>query len=165
MATIIREWTYEDTSHHLNYSSPGVFTNGLIVIGRDDGLVQAFDIYTGDKQWEYKAGEAVMATPSSLGRQIFIASLTTIHLLDYNGDLIRTFDLEGQTISSSSLSANHVHVSSTDGMYILSLDLLDSTKDSSSTGGLVTPAIGVDGRIYTVHYTDNHSVLRAYSAN
>lgn len=165
VATIIREWTYEDTSHHYKYSSPGVFTNGLIVIGRDDGLVQAFDIYTGDKQWEYKAGEAVMATPSSLGRQIFIASLTTLHLLDYNGDLIRTFDLEGQTISSPSLSANHVHVSSTDGMYILSLDLLDSTKDSSSTGGLVTPAIGVDGRIYTVHYTDNHSVLRAYSAN
>lgn len=106
-----------------------------------------------------------MATPSSLGRQIFIASLKTLHLLDYNGDLIRTFDFGGQTVSSPSLSANHVHMSSTDGMYTLSLDLLVRTKDSSSTGGLVTPAIGVDGRIYTVHYTDNHSVLRAYSAN
>ena len=165
IATVTREWTYEDSSRRYNYSSPAVFTNGLIVLGRADGLVQAFDIFSGDRTWTYDAKEAVMATPSSLGRQIIIASLTKLHLLDYNGDLIRTFDLDGQTIASPSMSASHIHVSSSDALYKLSLDLLDSSKDTSNTGGLVTPAIGADGRVYTVFYTNNHSVLRAYAGN
>ena len=106
-----------------------------------------------------------MATPASFGRQILITSLTTLHLLDYNGSFVKKLDLEAETLASPSLSANHIHQSTTDNLHSIALDLSNNIKDDSNNGGLVTPAIGKDGRVISVHYSEGHSILRSYPGN
>ena len=54
------------------HSSAAVSANGLMVFGRQDGKVQAYDVETGVTMWEYDAGQPVFATPESLQRSLFL---------------------------------------------------------------------------------------------
>lgn len=164
--TLVRLWTHEDQSDRFLYSSPAVFPNGLIVLGRGDGLVQAFDVQTGDKLWDYDAGEPVLATPASIGRQIYVASETHLHVLEPNGALVDVSRLfGGHTIASPALTADRVYVSTTIGTVTYSFDLSSVALDIKSPGGMASPAVGDDGTIYVMKETGNgQSLLRAYPA-
>ncbi|MGR9115332.1 MAG: hypothetical protein ACU85E_06165, partial [Gammaproteobacteria bacterium] len=140
---LARIWTYDDDSRKRYYSSPAVFVNGLLVIGREDGLIQGFDPESGDKLWEQQVDEAVMATPASFGRQIFLNSLHRIHVLEANGEKVDvpagSALLNGQSIASPALSANYAYFNSTGGMLTRSFNLLTRAKDEDASGGLASP--------------------------
>lgn len=161
-----RIWTYDDKSNKRFYSSPAIFSNGLLVIGREDGVIQGIDPETGNKLWDQNVGEAVMATPASFGRQIFFNSLRRLHVLEANGDIadvpvVSTY-IGGQSIASPAISADFVYFNTTAGLLTRSINFYTRANDVDAVGGLASPAIGKDGTIYTVIIENGSSKLLAY---
>ena len=165
---LARVWTYDSKSRKRNYSSPAVFNNGLLVIGREDGEILAFDPETGTKLWDQNVGEAVMATPASFGRQIFLNSLHRLHVLEANGEFadvpaVSTI-IGGQTIASPAVSANFVYYGTTAGFLTRSFDFYTRANDTDAIGGVSSPAISPDGIVYNVIIEGGTSHLMAYPA-
>ena len=48
--------------------------NGTVYIGNLDGYLYALDALTGAKKWEFKAGDAIQATPTVVNGVLYIAS-------------------------------------------------------------------------------------------
>lgn len=162
-----RIWTYDDKNNKRYYSSPAVFNNGLLVIGREDGLIQGFDPETGVRLWRQNVGEAVMATPASFGRQIFLNSLHRLHVLEPNGEfadvpVVSTYLSGGQTIASPAVSANFVYYSATTGLLTRSFDFFTRASDDDATGGVSSPAISPEGIVYNVIIENGTGYLMAY---
>lgn len=140
------------------HSSTAILSNGLMVFGRQDGKVMAYDVQTGVKMWEFDAGQAVFATPAgSPGKLVFVmakdhlqainaADGTLIHDANFAGKL----PLIGSTHSSPAVTANLVYVSSHE-MLTTTYDLKTRASDTNFQGnGLSSVAIGRDGAVYGV---------------
>jgi outer membrane protein assembly factor BamB len=96
-----------------------ILPNNLMVVGRNDGRVSAYNVESGDRVWEYDAGQTVFATPATPlgGRMIFVVSKNQVHVLDTaDGTLIhdagapRKLTPTGQTYASPAITANKVYV-------------------------------------------------------
>ena len=98
-------------------------TGGLLIVGRKDGHVVAYDVKTGTRQWDYDAKEPVTATPAVFGSFAFVVSLSQFHVIALShGQLQHQFALDGSTVSSLALTANNIYVSSSTGLYTISSD-------------------------------------------
>ena len=140
------------------HSSAAVLPSDLMVFGRQDGKVLAYDVQTGVKMWEYDAGQTVFATPAAASNQfVFVVSKEHIQVISAaDGTLIRddTFSgklpLLGSTHSSPAVTANRVYVSTLE-MLTVTHDLKTRGHDSNFHGnGLSSVAIGRDGAVYGV---------------
>lgn len=131
-------------------SSPAVFANGLLVVGRRDRHVLAYDVQTGARMWDYDAKEAVTATPASFGRQVYVVVNSRLDVLDSDGDLLHQYTMAGQSVASPALSADLAYVNATDGLYTFTFDLESFFRNGQVKGGLSSPAIAKDGTVYVV---------------
>jgi len=140
------------------HSSTAILANGLMVFGRQDGKVLAYDVQTGVKMWEFAAGQAVFATPAgSPGQLVFVMAkdhLLAINAADgvlmHDADFAGKLPLMGSTHSSPAVSANLVYVSSFE-MLTTTYDLKTRAYDTNFQGnGLSSVAIGRDGSVYGV---------------
>ena len=140
------------------HSSAAVSANGRMVFGRQDGKVQAYDVETGVKMWEYDAGQPVFATPVIAGKKfVFVVSKDHIQVLNItDGTLVRDdnstgkLPLHGVTHSSPAVTANRVYVSTFE-MLTVTYDLKTRAHDTNFHGnGLSSPAVGRDGAVYVV---------------
>ena len=139
------------------HSSPAVFANGMMVFGRQDGKVLAYDVRTGLKMWEYDAGQAVFATPAGTPEQLFIVSKNHLQALNAaDGSLIHDVNFSGKlpllgaTHSSPAVTANLVYISSFE-MLTATYDLKTRASDTNFHGnGLSSIAVGRDGAVYAV---------------
>ena len=159
------EWSGSSLSvlwHHEHsfdkHSSAAVSSNGLMVFGSGDGKVQAYDVETGVKIWEYDAGQPVFATPVIAGKKsVFVVSKDHIQVLNItDGTLVRDdnstgkLPLHGVTHSSPAVTANRVYVSTFE-MLTVTYDLKTRAHDTNFHGnGLSSPAVGRDGAVYVV---------------
>ena len=65
------------------HSSTMISPNGLMVFGRRDGKVPAYDLETGVKMWEYDAGQTVFATPAAAREKyVFVVSKDQIQVIN-----------------------------------------------------------------------------------
>ena len=140
------------------HSSTAMLSNGLMVFGRKDGKVFAYDASTGVKMWEYDAGEPVLATPSAPpGELVYVVSKNHIQVVStadgtlvQDGTLPRKLELLDQTHSSPAVTNNRVYVS-TGEMLTVSHDLKRRGHDSNFRGnGLSSVAVGRKGDVYVV---------------
>jgi outer membrane protein assembly factor BamB len=140
------------------HSSPALLTNGLMVFGRQNGKVLAYDAETGVKLWEYDAGEPVLATPSATPKNyIFVVSKSHVQVLNqqdgslvYDGLLPRKVELTGQTYASPVVTENCLYVSSWE-MLTFSHDLSTRGQDTNFRGnGLASMASANNGALYVV---------------
>jgi outer membrane protein assembly factor BamB len=140
------------------YSSPALLANGLMIFGRQDGQVLAYDVGTGVILWKYDAGQPVFATPAATPQnQIFIVSKSRIQVLNqqdgslvYDGVSPRKFELSGQTYASPAVSENCVYVSTWE-MLTFSHDLSTRSQDTNFRGnGLASIALANSGALYVV---------------
>ena len=140
------------------HSSAAVLASGLMVFGRQDGKVQAHDVLTGVKMWEYEAGEAVFATPAGSPQpSVFVVSKDHLQAIKAaDGALIRDANFSGRlpligsTHSSPAVTANRVYVSAFE-MLTATYDLKTRVSDTNFHGnGLSSIAIGRDGAVYGV---------------
>ena len=140
------------------HSSTAILDSGLMVFGRQDGKVQAYDVQTGVNMWEYDAGQAVFSTPAGSPDQlVFVVSRDHLQAISAaNGSLIRDagssgkLPLMGITHSSPAVSGNRVYVSAFE-MLTTTYDLKTRASDTNFHGnGLSSVAIGRDGAVYGV---------------
>jgi outer membrane protein assembly factor BamB len=140
------------------HSSTAVLTNGLMVFGRQDGKVLAYDVQTGVKMWQYDAGQAVFATPAgSPEHLVFVVSkdhLQAIKAADgsliYDPNFSGKLALMGATHASPAITVNRVYVSAFE-MLTTTYDLKTRASDTNFHGnGLSSIAIGRDGAVYAV---------------
>ena len=140
------------------HSSAAVSANGLMVFGRQDGKVQAYDVETGVKMWEYDAGQPVFATPGIAAEKfVFVVSKDHLQVLNISdGTLVQDdkstgkLSLQGVTHTSPALTANRVYVSTFE-MLTVTYDLKTRVHDTNFHGnGLSSPAVGRDGALYLV---------------
>jgi outer membrane protein assembly factor BamB len=149
-------WRHEHDGQ--KHSSPVITPSGLMVFGRKDGSVLAYDVDSGGKVWEYKADEPVFATPAAPpGQFIFVVSRGHVHVvhaadgtLIHDGDFPRKLAVS-PTYASPAVTANLVHVALLTEMLTLSYDLKIRAHDPSFHGnGLSSIAIGGDGSVFAV---------------
>jgi len=140
------------------HSSVMVSPNGLMVFGRRDGKVLAYDLETGVKMWEYDAGQAVFATPAATREKyVFVVSKDQIQVLNsLDGTLIqddklsRKLQLLGTTHSSPAVTANRVYVSTYE-MLTVTYDLKTRGHDTNFHGnGISSVVVGGDGSVYGI---------------
>jgi outer membrane protein assembly factor BamB len=140
------------------HSSPALLTNGLMVFGRQNGKVLAYDMETGVKLWEYDAGEPVLATPAATPKNyLFIVSKSRVQVLNqqdgslvYDGISPRKVELTGETYASPVVTENCVYVSSRE-MLTFSHDLSTRSQDTNFRGnGLASMALANNGALYVV---------------
>jgi outer membrane protein assembly factor BamB len=142
-------WSHSFDPDGYYFSSPAVTPFGTLVVGREDGRVLAYAVDTGERLWQYEAGESVFSTPASFGRQWFIVSSSHLHVIDFNGDPLHIFELPGPTLSSPALTGSLVYLQFEEGLHTFSFDLATYSVDGS--GGryaFTSPAAGPDGAIY-----------------
>ena len=140
------------------HSSVAVSPSGLMVFGRQDGKVQAYDAETGVEMWGYKAAQPVFSTPVIVpDKFVFVVSKDHIQVLNISdGKLVQDdksagmLPLHGVTHSSPAVTANRVYVSTFE-MLTVTHDLKTRGHDTNFHGnGLSSPAIGRDGAVYVV---------------
>ncbi len=140
------------------HSSAAVSPSGLMVFGRQDGKVQAYDVETGVEMWGYKADQPVFSTPVIVpDKFVFVVSKDHIQVLKISdGKLVQDdktagmLPLNGVTHSSPAVTSNRVYVSTFE-MLTVTHDLKTRGHDTNFHGnGLSSPAIGRDGAVYLV---------------
>jgi len=150
-STLTPRWKIE-SKRPMRHSSP-VILGDLLIIGREDGILEYRDLATGAAVWEPWPGidGPAISTPAAFGRPIFARTSEQIYALDLDGELLYSFDgLTGYSyVSSPALSTNRVYVSTYGGLYSFNLDLSDVTKfDGMTPSGSSSPAIAEDGAVY-----------------
>jgi outer membrane protein assembly factor BamB len=140
------------------HSSVMVSPSGLMVFGRRNGKVLAYDLNTGVKMWEYNAGQAAFATPAaSRDKYIFVVSKDQIQVIDaLDGSLIQDdnipwkLSLGGGAHSSPAVTANMVYLATVE-MLTLTYDLKTRGNDTNFRGnGLSSVVVGGDGSVYGI---------------
>lgn len=136
------------------YSSPAIASNGTTSIGRDDGHVHAFHALTGTLDWDFDAGEAVLATPAiAPGGDVYVVALRKAYVVSgwAGGTATQSFALPSATNASPAISNNRVYIAHSTGMVTLDLTVTQTqVHDGRVIGGLSSPVIGKDGSVYVV---------------
>jgi outer membrane protein assembly factor BamB len=140
------------------HSSTMISPNGLMIFGRRDGKVLAYDLETGVKMWEYDAGQTVFATPAAAREgYIFVVSkdqIQVINALDgtlaQDNKLPRKLPLLGVTFSSPAVTSNRVYVSTFE-MLTVTYNLKTRGHDTNFHGNrLSSVMVGSDGSVYGI---------------
>jgi hypothetical protein len=147
---------WDDAHPGIIHSSPAILANNLVVFGRRDGKLLAYDAQTGVRMWEHDAGEPVLSTPSvSAGGLVFVVSRT--HLLAVqasDGTAARSsgvpqrLRLPAPSIASPAVTAECVYLPAHE-MLTVSHDFKVRSHNSAFVGnGLSSAAVGGDGSLY-----------------
>ncbi len=142
-------------------TSPAVFPNGNILLGGKDGVIRCYDLKNGTEKCQpwYQADHGVLNAPILFNDRMYFVAGNELIMLNADFKVEKRYVLSGQCFGSPVLSANHIYVSTTDGLYTFSLDLKDIHKNPDIVGGISTPAISQDGAVYVV---DQKGILFAF---
>jgi outer membrane protein assembly factor BamB len=139
-------------------SSPAMLSANLVVLGRRDGMLLAYDGPTGVKMWQYDAGEPIYSTPAaSPAGIIFAASAAHLHAVQAgSGEAAlppgpgQRLSVSGPALASPAVTAECVYLPARE-MLTVSHDFKVRSYNSAFTGnGLSSPAVGSDGSVYVV---------------
>ena len=138
------------------HSSPVILANNLVLFGRRDGKLLAYDAETGVRMWEYDAGEPILSTPAvSAGGVVFAASKTQLVALQAgDGQAVRQsgapqrLRIPGPGIASPAVTAECVFLPAHE-MLTVSHDFKVRSHNTAFVGnGLSSAAVGSDGSLY-----------------
>jgi outer membrane protein assembly factor BamB len=147
---------WDDAHPGIIHSSPAILANNLVVFGRRDGKLLAYDAQTGVRMWEHDAGEPVLSTPSvSAGGLVFVVSRT--HLLAVQASdgtaarpsgVPQRLRLPAPSLASPAVTAECVYLPANE-MLTVSHDFKVRSHNSAFVGnGLSSTAVGGDGSLY-----------------
>ena len=152
-------WTYnlwEDVR-----SSPAVANNGQVIVGTDDGFVQAINSDGTSMDWAYETGGPVDSSPAlhPLFGWIYVGSDdNNLYALNADGSLYWSHDLLGNVDSSPTLSsdASRIYVGNNLGQ-VSAIDISGSLIWSYPTGAYVdsSPAEDSNGTVYVTSWDNN----------
>jgi hypothetical protein len=141
---------WQRTDNDQNDITSTAVAGGVVAVGRSDHQLIVYSLRDGSEQFRYDAGEPIVATPSIFGIEIHVASLHTLHVVDFNGNLLRKAGLPGVTTASPALSLDGIYISTEGGFVSYSTELLTQIVEKDFQGGGSSPACPRYGGILVV---------------
>jgi outer membrane protein assembly factor BamB len=147
---------WDDAHPGTVHASPVILSNNLVVFGRRDGKLLAYDAATGVRMWEYDVGEPILSTPSgSAGGVVFAASKEHLHAVQAgNGAAVlqagapQRLRIPGPSLASPAVTAECVYLPAHE-MLTVSHDFKIRSHNTAFVGnGLSSAAVGSDGSLY-----------------
>jgi outer membrane protein assembly factor BamB len=142
------------SSKRVRSTSPAVIADGEAVFGDQAGRVVAIDPTSGQQLWVRESGQPVQSPPVGFVRQIYVARLGSLSVLDSDGTPLSETPLQGFA-SMAALSLDHVYVVTSAGIHSFALDPAQPSTFDPLTTGLLRDAqlqaglaIGRDGTLY-----------------
>ncbi|MGJ0511282.1 PQQ-binding-like beta-propeller repeat protein [Methylocystis sp.] len=137
------------------FPAPVAFPNRLLVgLTRSDVTFIDSDTFSKLLPKATKLG-GIATVAGGLRQMYFLFRYGALFVVDSNGAVpVKNFALEGNSVAFPTLSANHVHIVTTQGFTKFSLDLHWSASNNllfdAPHAGLSSPAIGPSGEVYVV---------------
>jgi outer membrane protein assembly factor BamB len=96
------------------YASAPAIAAGRLFVGHADGILRAFDLETGEKQWSFSTTGPITATPAVLGEYVFFGSFDgNVYALEAaTGATVWRYDTGAAVSSSAGLFEDYVIVGS-----------------------------------------------------
>lgn len=105
-------WTYQSDA---NIISTPVVTNGLVVMGNQNGLVEALDSATGKRRWTYATKGPIFSSPAAYGNRIVLGSADGhIYCLNTKGKLQWKVKADAAVLASPLIHQDVVYIGSSD---------------------------------------------------
>ena len=138
------------------HASPVILPNNLVMFGRRDGKLLAYDAETGVRMWEYDAGEPILSTPSvSAAGVVFAVSKTQLIAVQAGDGAVarqsgapQRLRIPGPGLASPAVTAECVYLPAHE-MLTVSHDFKVRSHNTAFVGnGLSSAAVGSDGSLY-----------------
>jgi hypothetical protein len=133
-----------------SYPAPAAFPNGLMTGGSVNSatLIDPETLTQHVPQATSLGGRSTVA--GGLRQMYFVVRSGTLLAVDSNGSIWKRRNLRGGSVAFPAVSANHVHVATTEGLETFSLDLEPVAFRKNGLAGYSSPAIGPDGTVYMI---------------
>lgn len=102
-------WRYDipDNKRHNGFRSSAAGEERTVVVGGENGMVYGFDAEKGTVRWSYRAGAAIVGTPSIAGGLAFVGDLQgTMYALEMESGRLRWRYDSGAPIYGNAAAAN-----------------------------------------------------------
>lgn len=107
-----KQWAYQSAA---NVISTPLVTNGLVIAGNQNGLIEALDSATGKRRWTYQTKGPIFSSPASFGNRIVLGSADgNIYCLNTNGKLQWKLAAEAAVLASPLIHKEVVYIGSSD---------------------------------------------------
>ena len=108
-------WTYQSGA---NIISTPVYLNNLIVIGNQNGVVEALDFQTGILKWQFKTDGPIFSSPDQMdGNIVFGSADGYIYSLSANGKLNWKYKTNASVLGSPLINNGVVYIGGSDGTF------------------------------------------------
>jgi len=116
-------WVYPRENYLKPIISGTVVTGNMVYFSTSDGMVYTLDATTGNKEWEFQAGDKIWSTPASDGDTVYIASFDNkLYALNAeDGRKKWEFETQGALASTPLVYNNTVYTGSLD-RYLYAVD-------------------------------------------
>lgn len=105
-------WTYSSAA---NVISTPVTTNGLVVFGNQDGLIEALDINSGKRKWKYQTEGPIFSSPAAAKDKIVLGSADgNVYCLDAKGKLQWKSKTGASVLGAPLISGDTVYIGGSD---------------------------------------------------
>jgi outer membrane protein assembly factor BamB len=113
-SSLAMRWVYPRESYLKPIISGPVVVSNSVYFSTSDGVVYALEAATGDKQWEFRAGDKIWSTPAGDGDTVYIGSFDNkLYALNAaNGEKKWEFEAPGSLISTPLVYSTRIYVGS-----------------------------------------------------
>jgi outer membrane protein assembly factor BamB/predicted phosphodiesterase len=116
------KWTYSSAA---NIISTPALVNGLVVVGNQNGLVEALDVKNGKRKWKYQTGGPIFSSPASSENKIVMGSTDgNVYCLNNKGQLLWKHSFDAAVLGAPEIKNNIVYIGGSDKTF-RAIDLAD----------------------------------------
>jgi len=142
-------WTFQSAANVI--STPAVLTNGLVVFGNQNGLVEALDMKNGKKCWSFQTGGPIFSSPAEAnGTVVFGSADGHIYCLTDAGKLQWKYKTDAAVLGSPLIQNGVVYIGGSDH-HLRAID--------AKTGKLVFDFAELKGPVVSKPVLTNNTLL------
>jgi outer membrane protein assembly factor BamB/Icc-related predicted phosphoesterase len=109
------KWSYRSNA---NIISTPVVTQGLVIVGNQNGLVEALDSVTGRRKWKFATKGPIFSSPAASGNKVVLGSADgNVYCLTIKGNLQWKVAANAAVLASPLINDGIVYIGSSDHIF------------------------------------------------